>query len=178
MALSRPNCTCYIFILGSLHIPMIYLLVSVWQWSVRNIGTGATPMFWSWHFHVGMSILSIFCHDILIGSDIPADTRRWSGVGLMLARRLRRRARICPTLVRRLMFTGIPVCMGHCMRYSVTLPQQIPANTGHWPNAATEMIHNFQRRPSICLALGHWLKFFWNDSSARFYTQQQYMRSR
>ena len=56
------------------------------------------------------------------------------------------------------------------MRYSVaTLPQQIPANTGHWPNAATEMTHNLQRWPSICLALDHCLVFFWNDSGVRFY---------
>ena len=28
-------------------------------------------MFWSWHCHLDMSILPIFCHDILIGSNIP-----------------------------------------------------------------------------------------------------------
>ena len=98
---------------------MKYLLVSVWHWNVRHIGIGATLMFWSWHCHVDMSILPIFCHDILIGSDIPADTRRWSGVGLMLAHRLRFRASICPALFRRLVFAGIPVFMGHCMGYSV-----------------------------------------------------------
>ena len=62
--------------------------------------------------------------------------------------------------------------MGHCMGYSVaTLPQQMPANTGHWSNAATEMTHRFQRRPSICLALGHCLVFFWNDSGAQIYSR-------
>ena len=76
----------------------------------------------------------------------------------MLAHRLRFRASICPTLFRRLVFAGIAVYMGHCMGYSVaTLPQQIPANTGHWPNAATEMTHSLQRWPSICLALDHWI---------------------
>ena len=79
----------------------------------------------------------------------------------MLAHRLRFRASICPTLFRRLVFAGIPVYMGHSMGYSVaTLPQQIPANTGHWPNAATEMTHSLQRWPSICLALDHCLVFF------------------
>ena len=42
--------------------------------------------------------------------------------------------------------------MGYCMGYSfATLPQQIPANTGHWPNAATDMTHRFQRRPILTL---------------------------
>ena len=40
---------------------------------------------------------------------------------------------------------------------------------GHWASAATEMTHRLQRRPSICLAFGHCLVFFWNDSGARFY---------
>ena len=89
----------------------------------------------------------------------------------MLAHRLRFRASICPALFRRLVFAGIPIYMGHCMGYSVaTLPQQIPANTIHWPNAATEMTHSLQRWPSICLELDHCLVFFWNDSGVRFYT--------
>ena len=134
----------------------------MWQWSVRHIGIGATLMLWSWYCHVDMSILPIFCHDILIGSDIPADTMRWSGVGLMLAHRPRFRASICPTLFRRLVFAGVPFYMGHCMGYGVAiLPQQIPANTGHWPNAATEMTHSFQRWPSIWSLSCVFLEWFW-----------------
>ena len=40
---------------------------------------------------------------------IPANTRHWTNVGLMLARRLRRRANINPTLVQCLVFAGISV---------------------------------------------------------------------
>ena len=83
----------------------------------------------------------------------------------MLAHRPRFRASIRPTLFRRLVFAGIPVYMGHCMGYSVaTLPQQIPANTGHWPNAVEDVGPALYK---CCTGVLYLLGL-----------QQQYMRSR
>ena len=73
----------------------------------------------------------------------------------MLAYRLRCRASICPTLVRRLVFAGIPVCMGDCMGYSVaTLPQRIPTSTGHWPIMLSQRLYTaFNAGPA---SAWHW----------------------
>ena len=79
--------------------------------------------------------------------------RYWSNTDVLVMALPRGHANNAKFCHDNLIVSNILANTGHCVGHSVvTLTQHIQANT--WPNAATEMTHRLQRRPSICLASG------------------------
>ena len=68
------------------------------------------------------------------GRDSPANTRRWTNVGLMLGQRRRRWANINTTLVQCLVFAGI----SHYQPVLVNTTQQ----TRYWTRSIKAMLHS------------------------------------
>ena len=89
-------------------------------------------------------------------SALPAHTRHWINGGSMLARRLRRRPNIDPTLIQCLVLAGLCVsgCVVHVVTYDARRPAQ-PANTKRWPNVGLTLGQRCRQLANISPALGN-----------------------